>query len=149
MKGRIVEVVCYLPSSPGFNLSTKLDPDSGQDMPFLHLWNVDKCDTSGPHVPIFLLASTNASIVLHLDGRIETVGDILVHRLPCNDNHTQVYRVSVESTEDYTLCGEILSALLPKRCITVNVSSKPSTYLLVLLGTGFLQLLYNINNFYV
>ena len=90
--------------------------------------NIDKCDRSGPDVPILLRASTDASIALHPDGSNETVGDISVQPLPCSDNHTQVYRVSIPSTEDYILCGEILFALLPKRCIAVNASSKLSAY---------------------
>ena len=61
---------------------------------------------------------------MHPDGNNEARGDISVQPLPCDDNHTQEYKVSVSSTEDYTLSAKILHATLPKECIVVRVSSK-------------------------
>ena len=99
---------------------------AGELTPFVWLVNVDSCNRNGPAVPIRLSTSTNSFITLHPDGTIESDGDISMWPLPCNDSHTQVYRVSVISTENYTLYGEILNALLPTSCIFVHVQSKPS-----------------------
>ena len=94
--------------------------------PFVQLLNVDSCNRSGPAVPIRLSTSTNSFITLHPNGSSKSDGDISVWPLPCNDSHTQEYRVSVISTENYTLYGEILNALLPTSCIFVPVPSKSS-----------------------
>ena len=99
---------------------------AGELTPFVRLVNVDSCTRSGPAVPIRLSTSTNSSITLHPDGSSESDGGISVWPLPCNDSHTQVYRVSVISTENYTLYGEIPNALLPTSCIFVTVPSKSS-----------------------
>ena len=99
---------------------------AGELTPFVRLVNVDSCNRSGPAVPIRLSTSTNSFITLHPNGSSESDGDISVQSLPCNDSHTQVYRVSVISTENYTLYGEIPNALLLTSCIFVHVPSKSS-----------------------
>ena len=86
------------------------------------------CNRVGPAVPVKLTTPTNSSIVLHPEGSNETMGHIAVQHLPCNDNHTQEYEVSVSSTEDFTLSAEIVFALLPKTCIVVRASSKPTVF---------------------
>lgn len=100
---------------------------AGQHAPFVRLLNVDSCTRVRPAVPITLTTSTNASITLHPDGGSETVGDISVLPLPCNDSHTQVYRVTVSASENDTLYGEIVDALLPTGCILIPVSGESST----------------------
>ena len=87
----------------------------------MQLLNVDTCSRVGPVVAIGLSTSANSSIVLHPDGSSETVGNISVQQFPCNESHTQMYRLSVTTTEDYTLYGEIIDALLPTSCIHIPV----------------------------
>lgn len=101
-----------------------MDAESGQLTPFVQLLNVDRCSGVGPAVPIRLSTSTNLSIVLHPDGNSEIAGNISVQQFPCNDSHTQVYGLSVNSAEDYTLYGEIVNALLPTSCIFIPVSGE-------------------------
>ena len=110
----------------GLNVSCQVDPTTGQLTSSVQLLNVDTCSRVGPAVPIRLSTSLNSSITLYPDGRNETVGDISVHSLPCRDNHTQVYSLSVPFPRDYTVTADILLALLPKSCILVTKSSKSS-----------------------
>ena len=110
----------------GLLISCQMDPETGQVSPFVQLTNVDTCDRSGPEVPIKLTTSANTSITFHPDGYMSVDGDISVQSLPCSDNHTQEYKVTVNSTENYNFTGEIISALLPKCCVLVTNSSNCS-----------------------
>ena len=111
----------------GLGLFVQVDAETGQHTPFVQLLHVDTCSRIGPAIPIRLSTSMNSSIILHPDGSNETVGDISVQPLPCNDNHTQVYRVSVSSAGNYSLYGQMMiNSLLPVSCIFVPVSGKSS-----------------------
>ena len=91
---------------------------------------MDICNRSGPEVPIRITTSTNTSVTLHPSDNNKTKGDIAVWQLQCSHNRTseQVYKVVVESTENYTVSAEILFSLLPQQCIVVYVSSKSFSF---------------------
>ena len=110
----------------GLNVSCQVDPTTGQLSSSVQLLNVDKCSGKvGPAVPIRMSTSVNSSVTLHCDGQNETVGDISVQSLPCNNNNTQVYNVSVPfPNTTYTITAEIRDALLPKCFFRVTNSSK-------------------------
>lgn len=109
----------------GLGLFAQVDAETGQLIPFVQLLHVDTCSRIGPAIPIRLSTSMNSSIILYPDGSNETVGDISVQPMPCNDSHTQVYRVSVSSAENYNLYGKMMiNSLLPISCIFVPVSGE-------------------------
>ena len=110
----------------GINASCQVDPTTEQSSLSVQLLNIDKCSgRDGPAVPIMMSTSINSSVTLFSDGRNKTVGDISVQSLPCSDNHSQMYSVSMPFPHTaYTITAEILHALLPKSCILVTNSSK-------------------------
>lgn len=108
----------------GLNISCQLDPTTKQFTSSVQLCNVDTCSRVGPAIPIRLSTSLNSSITLFSDGSNETVGSISVQPLPCSDNHTQEYILSVPFSGIYTITADIPHALLPKTCILVDECSK-------------------------
>ena len=104
----------------GLNVSCQIDPTTKQLTTFVQLLNVDTCSRVGPVIPIRLSTSLNSSITLFSDGTSETVGSISVEPLPCSDNHTQAYILSVPFSGIYTITADIPHGLLPKTCILVN-----------------------------
>ena len=110
----------------GLNLSCQVDPKTGQLKPFVQLLNIDTCSRVGPAVSINISTSMNSFITLYTNGSNKTMGDISLQPLPCSDSHTQVWGVSVPFTANYTVTADITLALLPKSCILVSESSKPS-----------------------
>ena len=123
---RIIVQLMLLIIFVGLNVSCQVDSTTGQLSSSVQLHNIDKCSGRvGPTVPIRMSTSLNSSVTLFSDGRNESVGDISVQSLPCNDSNAQVYSVYVPFPHTtYTITAEILHALLPKSFILVTNSSK-------------------------
>lgn len=116
----------YIVFFAGLKLSYEWNRNQTKATVYMHILNAMQCNSMRPDVDVRLNTSLDSSIEFFSNGSNKIMGNLSVHPLFCNDSHTQVLRVSVHSTENFTVMGEIVNALLSPICI--NVSGEYSIY---------------------